>query len=110
MAILVFTTVSGIRLMESMPHSTRNSANSGKSLGALAANPDFPASFLGHLDHLRHKPFHRIISFVIKMGNQGRIPVKAQSELGQVVGPYGETVQKYQRTGPRRSRCSESRT
>src|SRR3981081_4334448 len=83
---------SGVRLMESMPCSTRNSAKSGKSLGACPQIPTFCPARLGGVVCARAGLPPRRVALVEERSDQRRIAIDAQDELGEVVRTDGETV------------------
>ena len=64
--------LSGLTEIESMPHSTRNSANSGWSLGAWPQRPILAPALCAAVMTLCDHPLHRLVLLVEQAGELGR--------------------------------------
>ena len=85
--------LSGLTDMESMPHWTRNSANSGWSLGAWPHSPTLAPALCASPMTLSDHPFHRVVLFVEQLGKLRGIAIDAEGELGQVVATDREAIE-----------------
>ncbi len=91
---IVGTTVSALREIESIPCRTRNSANSGYTLGPCPQIPTVRPVGVGPLDQHLHGPEHGRVALVeVPHPPEGlRVSVRAEDQLGQVVGADREPV------------------
>ena len=107
---VVASTLSGLRLIESMPISTRNSAISGIVRRRLAAEPGVdavaPAAFDRPADHLLDPG----VALVVVEGHHGAVAVHPEGELGEVVRADREAVEPLGELVDQDRRCSGSRT
>ena len=85
--------LSGLTDMESMPHATRNSANSGWSLGAWPHSPTLAPALCASPMTLSDHPLHRVVLLVEQLGKLRGIAVHAEGQLGQVVAADREAVE-----------------
>ena len=85
--------LSGLTDMESMPHATRNSANSGMIARRLAAQPDLGAGLVGLADDALDHPLHRLVLLVEQLGQLLRIAIDAERELREVIAADREAVE-----------------